>query len=122
MKVKRVLLLTSILLLLILTNTSAAATDTNPFSPGNAKTAFDKQDQEFKNYFVLAFGLFWLIVGSYIVVCLGGTASSYAAHKSGQYADPEKKSGSAVSMVGIVFIVLGLFICLSLVLPLFGFS
>jgi hypothetical protein len=110
-----------ILIGLMINTASAAVNNTDPFSPGNAKTAFDKQDQEFKDQFVLMFGLFWLIIGAFIMICFGGSAASYSAHKSGQFADPERKSGGASSMVAIIFIVLGLLLCLSVIKPIFGF-
>jgi Mn2+/Fe2+ NRAMP family transporter len=110
-----------LVLLALLGNVASAANNTDPFSPGNAKKAFDKQDQEFKDGFTLLFGLFWLGIGSFIMICFGGSAASYSAHKSGQFADPEKKSGGAASMLAIIFIVLGLFLCLSVVKPYFGF-
>jgi hypothetical protein len=110
-----------ILIGLVTNIVSAANNGTDPFSPGNAKVAFDAQDQEFKDQFILMFGLFWLIIGAFIMVCFGGSAASYSAHKSGQFADPEKKSGGAASMVAIIFIVLGLLLCLSVIKPIFGF-
>lgn len=100
---------------------SAAENNTDPFSPGNARKFWDSAGPDFQNRFLGLFGMFWFVIGAFITVCLGGSASSYAAHKSGQFADPEKKSGGAVSMIGIVFIVLGLFLCLVAVKPYFGF-
>ena len=112
----------AILLLLILPNiVSAAANNIDPFSPGNAKAAYDQQSSDFKANFVMLFGLFWLAIGSFIMICFGGSASSYASNKSGQFADPEKKSGGASSMLGIILIVVGLIVCLSVAKPFFGF-
>lgn len=110
------------ILLLLLPNIVSAATDnSDPFSPGNAKMAYDAQSPVFKTNFFMLFGLFWLAVGSYIMLCFGGSASLYASNKSGQFADPEKKSGGASSMLGIILIVVGLIICLSVAKPFFGF-
>jgi hypothetical protein len=92
---------------------ASAANDSDPFSPGNAKAAYDKQDQSFKDIFIMLFGIFWLVVGAVVMVSFGGATASFAVHKSGQFADPEKKSGSGASMLGIIFIVLGLLLCLS---------
>ncbi len=69
----------------------------------------------------MLFGIFWLVVGAVVMVSFGGATATFAAHKSGQFADPEKKSGSGASMLGIIFIVLGLLLCLSVVKPIFGF-
>ncbi len=111
----------SIVVLMYLSGIVSAANSSDPFSPGNAKAAYDKQDQSFKDIFIMLFGIFWLVVGAVVMVSFGGATASFAAHKSGQFADPEKKSGSGASMLGIIFIVLGLLLCLSVVKPIFGF-
>jgi heme/copper-type cytochrome/quinol oxidase subunit 2 len=111
----------SIVVLMYLSGIASAADDSDPFSPGNAKAAYDKQDQSFKDIFIMLFGIFWLVVGAVVMVSFGGATATFAAHKSGQFADPEKKSGSGASMLGIIFIVLGLLLCLSVVKPIFGF-
>jgi heme/copper-type cytochrome/quinol oxidase subunit 2 len=110
-----------IVVLMYLSGIVSAANNSDPFSPGNAKTAYDKQDQSFKDIFIMLFGIFWLVVGAVVMVSFGGATATFAAHKSGQFADPEKKSGSGASMLGIIFIVLGLLLCLSVVKPIFGF-
>lgn len=114
--------LTFLILVALITNiASAASNDTDPFSPGNAKVAWDAQSKEFKDMFILIFGLFWLLIGAFVMACFGGSAASYSAHKSGQFADPERKSGGAASMIAIIFIVFGLLLCLSVIKPIFGF-
>jgi hypothetical protein len=100
---------------------SAATNDTDPFSPGNAKKAYDSMSDDFKTQFMFLFGLFWLGIGSFIMLCFGGSAASYSAHKSGQFTDPERKAGGATSMLAIILIAVGLIICILAVKPIFGF-
>ena len=106
-----------LILIVLLTNIASA----DPFSPGNAKVAWDKQSQEFRDQLTLMCGLGFLIFGLFIIACFGGSAMSYSAHKSGQFADPERKAGGASSMIGIAFILLGFILCLAFVKPYFGF-
>jgi hypothetical protein len=106
----------------LMTNIASAATNnTNPFSPGNAKVAWDKLDTDTQNQYSFIFGLFWLIIGSFMFVCMGGAGASYSAHKSGQFADPEKKAGGAIGIVSIIFVAFGLVLCIRIILPIFGF-
>ena len=100
---------------------SAATNNSTPFSPGNAKVAWDKLDTETQDQYIFMFGLFWFIVGSFMFACMGGSGVSYATHKSGQFADPEKKAGGAVAIISIIFMAFGLVLCVGIVLPVFGF-
>ena len=111
----------TLVLIGLMANIASAANDTSPFSPGNARIFWDNQDQEFREQLTLMCGLGFLVFGLFIVACFGGSAMSYSAHKSGQFADPEKKAGGASSMIGIIFILLGFVLCLSFVKPYFGF-
>lgn len=114
-------ILIGITLALCITSIATAANNTEPFSLGNAKVFWDSQDTEFHNRFILVSGLFSFAIAAVIFFAFGGAAASFSAQKSGHFADPEKKSGSATSMIAIIFVVLGLGLCLSVVLPIFGF-
>lgn len=102
-------------------NIASAANNSDPFSPGSAKAAYDKSDAGFKDSFNYMMGIFWFIVIAFIIACLAMATASHSARESGQFQDPEKKASGAKGMVGIIFIVLVLILAISFVKPIFGF-
>ncbi len=124
MKLKTIIL--SVIVILSL-NILASAADTtpppnsDPFSPGSAKAAYDESSDDFKSNFNYLMGIFWIVIAAFIIACFGMATASHAARDSGQFADPEKKAGGAKGMLGIIFVVLLLFLAIAFVKPLFGF-